>query len=183
MQAKDGLRPHGIFKLKHFRDGKLIHEEETNNIVVTEGKDYMEAVALEGFTPKTAWYLAMFTGNTAPVVADTAGTQNAVHPDAVGTPIATRLVEAVNPTHIVETVRQAWTPNAANEASSSSNSDAPAVYTMNADDIIYGAYMISSATQAGVAETDVVLAAASFSTPRSVFDTDLIQLVYEIILT
>jgi len=182
MKIEQGLNPHGVFTLKHFRDGKLIHEEQTDNIVVTEGKDYIAAVSYEGFAQKSNFYLAMFGENLSPQADDTASGTNAVHPDVVGTAVATRLGE-LGDAELIETARQVWTGDAANNGASSSNSDAPAVYTMQADDTIYGAYMISSSTQGGEGATDILLAAANFGTPRAVFATDLIQLVYEIQLT
>lgn len=160
----------GIFTLKHFRDGKLIGEDEVTNLITTEGKDYIADLSYNNNdTQETSWYLALFGNNLSPVVGDTAAL------------VAARLGEL--DAEIVETNRPQWVKNSLtpNTGASSSNSESPATFTAATNDTIYGAYMVSSNALSGT--TGVLLAASSFSTTRSVLTDDILQLTYEIQLT
>jgi len=169
MKINQALKPAGVFVLKHFREGEQVGEDIISlNLVTTEGKDYMSDTFLNNAAiAQTSWYLALYGNNLSPAETDTAAT------------VASRLGELA--VEIQETNRPGWTANAGNTGASSSNSDAPGVFTMVANDDIYGAYLISSNVKSGT--QGVLLAVSKFGTSRTVELADVLQLTYEIRLT
>jgi len=183
MNINQKLKPQGFFTLKHFRNDVLLNEEKTSNIVVTEGLDYIGAVSYGAYAKQNTWYLALFGDNTTPLANDTAsGTNIVIGSGGSGTGVALRLGEIK--TEIDEAVRPTWTPDSGNDGASSSNSIAPAEFTIatgTTDLDVYGGFMVSSNVQTGAA--GVLLAAAKFTTARVVQADDVLQLTYTIELT
>ena len=190
MKIIQGLNKQGVFKQTWLRgcelgeDGQALldakgfpiggyviggdEDDEDSNLPTTEGLNYLADLGYNNNdTQEASWYLAIFGNNLAPVIGDTAAL------------VAARLGE-LN-AEITNVTRPQWIPNAGNTGASSSNSDSPAVFTMAANDTIYGAYKISSNTKAGA--TGVLLAAALFDDVRSPLAGDVLQLVYETQLT
>jgi len=168
MQNLESLKHKGIFTLDHYRDGKLLGTDSFENLIVTEGKDYVANSAYNNqVASQPNWFVALYGNNVAPSESLTAAT------------VASILGE-LN-TEVSEATRPAWAPNATNNGSSSSNSDAVAVFTMTQDDTVYGAFFISNSTKGGT--TGTLLAASAFSPSRAVQTNDVLQLTYEIQLT
>jgi len=168
MQNLENIKHKGIFTLEHFRDGELIGSDKFENLIVTEGKNY---VANSAYNNKIAaqpnWFVALYGNNVAPS-------------DSLTAADVASILGELN-TEVAEATRPAWTPNAGNSGASSSNSEAVAVFTMTQDDTVYGAFFVSNSTKAGT--TGTLLAASAFSPSRAVQTNDVLQLTYEIQLT
>ena len=56
----------GHYKFFHHRGGKLLALRENHNVVTSEGKQHILSSALDNGTRKTAWYVALVTGDGPP---------------------------------------------------------------------------------------------------------------------
>lgn len=158
------MRVGGKFQIQHIRDGKVIDEFESKNIVVNQGLNYVLNTALDGLAEQTAWYIGIFSGNYVPLATDTAATIAASATESAAYTSATRPV---------------WTPPAGGStAQEIDNSASKATYTMNASATIYGAFLVSSNTINGT--TGVLFAASQFSAPRSVVTNDQLLITYAV---
>lgn len=125
--------------------GEIIDERSWENIVVTEGKNYLLSAGLDGGSPITSWYLALLAGS--PTVA--AGDTMASH---AGWTEVTAYSEAN---------RQAWTGGTAS-GGSIDNSGSVASFTINANGTtVGGAALVSDNTKGGSSGT--LYAAGAFS--------------------
>lgn len=151
----------GVFHAKHIRNGKVIDEFDFPNIVVNEGLNYVLGSALTGATPITTWYLAPFEGNYVPVATDTA---------------ASIVANSTENTTYTSATRVTWT--GVTTAQTSTNSASVATFTFNnaTTKTIYGAFMASSSAKSST--SGKLLAAAQFSSPKTVENTDQILLTY-----
>ena len=68
-------RVQGKFILELVRDGEVIEEFETPNLVVDEGLDYQRGAVLLGETQVDSWYVALVDGNPTIAAGDTYATQ------------------------------------------------------------------------------------------------------------
>lgn len=150
----------GVFHVEHRRNGELIDEFETPNLVVNQGLDHMLNTVFTGSTQVNPWYLGLFEGNYTPVAAVTA---------------ATIAAAATESTAYDETTRQEFVEASAS-AQSITNSTNKATFTMNATKTIYGAFLISNNTKNSTAGT--LFSAARFSTAKAVVASDQILLTY-----
>jgi len=153
------IRLGGVFHGQLIRDGKVIDEWETHNLVVNQGLDSILGVYFTGVTPITSWYLAPFTGNYTPVATDTAST------------IVSNATEC---TAYTSTTRVAY--SGVEGSQQCTNSASPAVFTFNASATIYGAFLTSASTKSSTSGT--LFAAAQFSTAKSVASNDQLSLTY-----
>lgn len=158
----------GKFLVSLVREGKVIDEFESKNVVVNEGLNYLLNTALDGLAAQTAWYIGLFTGNYVPLATDTAAT------------IPTSATETAAYT---SATRPVWTPpNGGATAQEIDNSASKATFTMNAAAAVYGAFLISSNTinNTTVATAGVLFAASQFSSPRSVVANDQLLITYAV---
>lgn len=71
MQTASEGRLAGRFKIEIVRDGEVIEEFETPNLIVNQGLNYTNAAALLGGTAIGTWYLAAVSGSPTIVAGDT----------------------------------------------------------------------------------------------------------------
>lgn len=136
------------------------------NLVTTEGLTHFLSVTLAQGTQKTAFYIALFSGNvTVPA------TWNGVNFTANST-------EFINYT---EANRVLWAKDAA-AAGVINNNTTPAVFTMNTGGgTVRGAALIEA--QAKSAVTGVLVAASRFATDKTLGVTDELRVKYGITAT
>lgn len=153
---------HGKYDGTIIRDGKIIEEWSSDNIVVNEGLNYVLSGGLAGGSQLTTWYLGIFSGNYTPVSTDAAST------------IA---VSATEFTGYSGGVRIVWTPGSVS-SQSVSNSASRATFTITAagPTSIYGAFLISNSTISGTSGT--MFSGAQFGSAKSVVSGDSLLLTY-----
>jgi hypothetical protein len=150
----------GRFLGKIIRDSHVIDEFACENIVVNQGLNYLLGAALGGQSTVTSWFIGLFSNNYTILASDTAAT------------IATNAGEV---TQYTAGTRQAWT-SAPPTSQSITNSATQASFTFNATLNVYGAFLISSSAINGTSGT--LFAGAQFGSPKSVVNTDILQLTY-----
>lgn len=160
MPSVDPLTVGGVFIGQIVRDGKVIDEFETPNLVTDQGLNHILDVLFHAATQVNPWYIGVYEGNYTPVATVTAAT------------IASAATEC---TAYDETTRQEYIEAAAS-AKVTTNSADKAQFTFNATKTIYGAFLISDSAKSGTAGT--LLAAAKFAAPKSVVATDELLLTY-----
>lgn len=138
-------------------DSVVLSVEEIENLIPTEGLNYILGAALTGVAQSTAWYLALFEGNYTPVAGVTAATFPAAATECIA---------------YDEAARVTWTPGAI-AAGSVSNSASVAVFTMNATKTVYGIAQSSVATKSAV--TGILTSVARFAVAKSVVATDILN--------
>ena len=158
----------GVFAIQHVRDGEVIDEFDSKNLVVNQGLNYLLNTALDAAAAQASWYVGLFTGNYTPLATDTASSFPTAATETAAYTVATR---------------PAWTPPAGGStAQSIDNSASKATFTMNAAATIYGAFLISSNTinNTNSATAGVLFAASQFSAPRSVVANDQLLITYAV---
>lgn len=148
------------------KDGNLKWVEETPNLVVNVGLQYMAGTALTSTAQTTSWFLGLYG----------AGASN--------TPAASDTMSShagwTEVTAYSESTRPAATFASATNANPSvvTNSASKATFTMNATTTVGGAFLTSSSTKGGTAGT--LFSAADFQSPgdRSVVSGDVISVTY-----
>lgn len=143
------------------RDGKIIDEFETENIVVDEGLNYLLDAALAAGSAVTSWYLGVYEGNYSPVAGD------------VASGIAAASTEC---SAYAGGVRPTWTHGAVS-GKSVSNSASRASFVFSASKTIYGAFLVSSAVIGGT--TGKLFSAARFTASKAVQSNDELLLTYQ----
>jgi len=172
-KIEDNSNTKGLFKIKQIRNGIVIDEWESPNLIVKEGRGYYQNAALDGLTQKAAWYLGLFAGARDPVDTDTGANVSA------------------NSTEISEydeATREVWTPDAALDDSTTyqtiiSNSNNPATFTLNDSVTINGLFMASESTIDGSSGTSILIGETRFSSARSAISGDEIVVTYQINIT
>lgn len=155
----------GIFTFQHIRDGKIIDEWESRNIIVNQGLNYILGASLAGDTPLTAWYVGLFKNNYSPLSTDT----QALFPGVgVGNEATTEYSEATRPLWV----------DAGAASQSITNSASPAVFTFVSPVTIYGALLSSNSTKGGT--TGTLLAASKFSSSKVMAASDSLNIGYTI---
>lgn len=127
----------GVFTIQCFdKEGNLKWEAEKHNLVVNEGLQDMNMKYFKGATYTAAWYIGLYgaASSNNPTANDTA----ASHPGF------TEITPYSNAT------RPACTFGTASTADPSviSNTASPAVFTINATDVVGGAFLISNRPRA-----------------------------------
>lgn len=150
----------GVYHGKIIRDGKIIDEFESPNLVVTEGLNHLLSIELAAGTQITTWSLGIFEGNYTPVATVTAATITAASTEC---------------TAYTQSTRQTWTPGAVS-AGAVSNSASPATFTFNATKTIYGAFLVSNSTKSATSGT--LFSASAFSSSKAVSSGDQLLLTY-----
>jgi hypothetical protein len=150
----------GIFKCRIDRADGTFEVWEEHNLVPDVGVNYLINAAFSEASQKANWYIGLLNNYT-PVAGST-------------------MTEMISNefSDFDETARQAYTPNAAATAKSLTNSSAPAVFTCDTDSsVVYGAFICSSATL-GAGGSEVVIAAALFSSAKNLDDGDTLTVTY-----
>lgn len=119
-----------------------------HNLLPQVAVDHVATLIRGSGSPISGWYVGIFEGNYVP----SNGTTSADLPTTAGECVA--YDEAARPTWV----------NAYDGSSVIDNSASRAVFTLNADKRIYGAFIVSSSTKGG--GTGLLLSIARFSVPR-----------------
>jgi len=170
-RGKSGIGFKGEVWLSHKRDGKFLLNEEYQgkNILPTEGLNSLLDTAIGGASQIATWYLGLFKNNYTPISTNTAANSLGVGQYYGECQDADYDTPATN--------RNTYTVVAAS-GGVLTNAAAPASFTMNASIPVYGAFIASS--QAKTATTGKLLAAKLFSSGRSVVDSDVLLVTYQI---
>ena len=156
----------GRFRMECYdKDGNLKWSAESQNLVVNVGLQYMAGVALTSTAQITAWYIGLYgagASNT-PAAGDTMASHagwTEVTPYAGTRPAAT-FAAATNANPSVVT-----------------NTASPASFSINATQVVGGAFLTSNNTAGG--STGVLFSAADFQSPgdRSVVSGDTLNVTY-----
>lgn len=165
--ADNDARVGGVFTVEcRDANGNLKWEAKSHNLVVNVGLQDMAAKYFAGSSYTAAWYLGLYgsgASNT-PAAGDTMSSH------AGWTEV----------TDYSQSTRPVCTFGSATLADPSviSNSNAPAVYSINATTTIGGAFLTSNSTKGGT--TGILFSAADFGAPgdRSVVSGDTISVSY-----
>lgn len=160
----DRIRLGGIFIGKILRDGKVIDEFESRNLVTNQGLDYLLSTGITAGAQTSSWFLAPFKGNYQPVATDT------------GASISANSTES---TEYTSTTRIAYQGVEANQQVT--NANAPGTFTFNASVTVYGAFIVSASGKQSTSGT--LLAASLFSTSKNLSNGDQLLLTYSISAT
>jgi len=167
---KDKTKFGGVFTLEHIRDGEMIHKQAIHNIVVDEGLKYLLNTALHATTAVTTWYVSIFDNIYTPVAADTGAT------------IAGAGKCGAFTSYDESTRVEYEEATASNSPVTTTNSANKATFTINATETIQGAFLISTSTKDGTGDAaSTLIAAAAFTSPRSVVDDDVLLVTYEFV--
>lgn len=161
----------GRFKIQCFdKDGKLKWEDENHNLVVNTGLQYMAGSALTSVTQITTWYIGLYGAGASNTPA--AGDTMASHAGW------TEVVPYSNATRPQCNFATATTAN----PSVATNSASVAAFTINATQVVGGAFLVSDSTKSGT--TGTLFSAADFSAPgdRSVASGDTLNVSYSLSL-
>ena len=167
-QSNEGLKATGKFLIECYdKDGKLKWTDESKNLVVNVGLQYMAGTALDGSTARiTSWYLGLYgaASSNDPAAGDTMSSH-------AGWTEVTDYTEATRP---AATFVAATTAN----PSVVTNSASKAQFTMNATVTVGGAFLTSNNTKGGTSGT--LFSAKDFSAPgdRSVVSGDVVLVTY-----
>ena len=67
----DAMKVGFTYNIKHYRkDGLLLSEEESCNLVPLAGINYMLNSAFQGASPSSLWYIGLYSGNYTPQISD-----------------------------------------------------------------------------------------------------------------
>lgn len=165
--AKEKVAAGGVFTVTCFdTSGQVKWQEELTNLVVNAGLKDMNDKYFTGATYTAAWYIGLYgaAASNDPAAGDTAASH-------AGWTEVTPYSNATRP---------ACSFGAATTADPSviTNSLSPAVFTINATDVVGGAFLISDNTKGGT--TGVLFSASDFAAPgdRSVASGDTINVTY-----
>ena len=156
----------GRFRMECYdKDGLLKWSAESQNLVVNVGLQYMAGTALTSTAQITTWYIGLYgagASNT-PAAGDTMSSHagwTEVTPYAGNRPTAT-FAAATNANPSVVT-----------------NSASPASFSINATQVVGGAFLTSNNTAGG--STGTLFSAADFQSPgdRSVVSGDTLNVTY-----
>ena len=167
-QSNEGLKATGKFLIECYdKDGKLKWTDESKNLVVNVGLQYMAGTALDGSTARiTSWYLGLYgaASSNNPAAGDTMSSH-------AGWTEVTDYTEATRP---AATFVAATTAN----PSVVTNSASKAQFTMNNTVTVGGAFLTSNNTKGGTSGT--LFSAKDFSAPgdRNVVSGDVVLVTY-----
>lgn len=156
-----GLELQGIFSFEAYRNGELIWEAETPNIVPNVGLDYALDVALNGAVQSTSWYIGLVDSNptfdAGDIMSSHAGwTENQNYSEAA---------------------RQSWNNNAVS-SQSVDNTGNEATFSINANSTFAGAFLVDNDTKGGT--SGLLFAEGSFGSARDLQDGDTLNVEYTI---
>lgn len=146
------------------RLGHLKWEDGFQNLVVTTGRDELLNNTFDAVAAAVTWFVGLKDTGT-PVAGDTMASHGSW---ATITPYS----EATDP---------AWTKNGSSSAGAMSNSSSKAVFSINATDTVYGAFLKNNNTKGG--STGTLFGVGDFAAPRGVADTDSLNVQIDLSLT
>lgn len=154
----------GSFDIEVRRQGVLLVPSIEENLVVTEGLNYLLGVGLHDETKIGTWYCSLFKDNVAPsaglVAADYDTTLNEL-------------------TEYDETTRPAWVEAAAS-GGVISNSASKAQFTINATVNNWGAALLSDSAKESAAAGQKLFAAVRYAAVRALQSGDILSLQYSL---
>jgi hypothetical protein len=166
--SSEGVKATGRFVIECYdKDGKLKWVDDSKNLVVNVGLQYMAGTALDGSTARiTSWYLGLYgaASSNDPAAGDTMSSH-------AGWTEVTDYTEATRP---AATFVAATTAN----PSVVTNSASKAQFTMNATVTVGGAFLTSDNTKSGT--TGTLFSAKDFNSPgdRAVVSGDVVLVTY-----
>jgi hypothetical protein len=166
--SSEGVKATGRFVIECYdKDGKLKWVDDSKNLVVNVGLQYMAGTALDGSTARiTSWYLGLYgaASSNNPAAGDTMSSH-------AGWTEVTDYTEATRP---AATFVAATTAN----PSVVTNSASKAQFTMNATVTVGGAFLTSNNTKGGT--TGTLFSAKDFDSPgdRAVVSGDVVLVTY-----
>jgi hypothetical protein len=165
--ASEGAKATGKYFIECYdKDGNLKWTDESKNLVVNVGLQYMAGVALTSTAQITTWYLGLYGA---------AASNNPAAGDTMSSHAGWTEVTAYS-----ESTRVAATFAAATNANPSvvTNSASKAVFTINGTTTVGGAFLTSGSAKSGT--TGTLFSAADFSSPgdRSVVSGDILNVTY-----
>lgn len=165
--SSEGVKATGKYVVECYdKDGNLKWVEETKNLVVNVGLQYMAGVALTSTAQITSWYLGLYGA---------ASSNNPAAGDTMASHGGWTEVTAYS-----ESTRPAATFAAATNANPSvvTNSASVAVFSINGTTTVGGAFLTSDNTKGGT--TGTLFSAADFQAPgdRSVINGDTLRVTY-----
>lgn len=166
--SSEGVKATGRFVIECYdKDGKIKWVDDSKNLVVNVGLQYMAGTALDGSTARiTSWYLGLYgaASSNNPAAGDTMSSH-------AGWTEVTDYTEATRP---AATFVAATTAN----PSVVTNSASKAQFTMNATVTVGGAFLTSNNTKGGTSGT--LFSAKDFNSPgdRSVVSGDVVLVTY-----
>ena len=146
-----------IFTIERIRLGRVVETEVVENLVPTEGRNYLLSVGANAGSQVTTFYCGLFEGNYVPLDSNTMATFPGLATESIAYDEATR---------------PAWV-EAAPSAGDITNAASKAVFTVNASKTFYGAFLSSSAVKSGVAGT--LLSAARFATVKQMDSGEILR--------
>lgn len=165
--SSEGAQATGKYVVECYdKDGNLKWVEETKNLVVNVGLQYMAGVALTSTAQITSWYLGLYgaASSNNPAAGDTMASHGGW----------------TEVTDYSESTRPAATFAAATNANPSvvTNSASVAVFSINGSTTVGGAFLTSNNTKGGT--TGTLFSAADFQAPgdRSVVSGDTLRVTY-----
>lgn len=148
------------------KNGNLKWRDESKNLVVNIGLQYMAGAALTSTAPITTWYLGLYgaASSNNPAAGDTMASH-------AGWTEVTAYSEANRPTATFAAATNA-------NPSVVTNSASVAVFSINSTTTVGGAFLTSSNTKGGT--TGTLFSAADFQSPgdRSVVNGDTLNVTY-----
>jgi hypothetical protein len=158
----------GVFRVEHIRDGKVIDEWESKNIVTDEGLNHMLNATLHGTTQVSTWYIGLFEGNYTPVAGNTMAAFPAAATESIAYNEATRVEWDEADDGATAKVITNGTGTGATKAT----------FTITATKTMYGAFLASSSAKS--ATTGTLFAASRFAAPRAVVANDQLLITYTV---
>ena len=165
--SSEGLRATGRFLIECYdKDGNLKWADESKNLVVNVGLQYMAGSALTSTAQITTWYLGLYgaASSNNPAAGDTMSSH-------AGWTEVTDYSEANRPTATFASATNA-------NPSVVTNSASKAQFTMNNTVTVGGAFLTSNNTKGGTA--GILFSAKDFDSPgdRSVVSGDVVLVTY-----
>jgi hypothetical protein len=151
-----------VYTIKHMREGVCISEEHKENIIPTEGLNYILSSSLVGGQGYSAWYVGLYEGDFTPTL---------------GTTMAALPAAAVETTAYTSSTRPAWVPDALANGGIM-NTSSVANFTMNhsvgVTKLVYGGFMATTPTKSGV--TGPLLSVVRFDSPKPLVNGDVLHI-------
>lgn len=162
----------GKFSAELVRDGVVIDKWDITNVVTIEGRRKLLQSGLLNGAQIANWYVGIYSGSVTPLESWTSA----------------QLGGSNNPTEVNtgydEVTREIWDAGLHASAASISNAVANggtvATFTFNTPETIRGAMIVSASAKDGSGDATGTLMAIANFTPRTVADTDLLNIVYEL---
>lgn len=159
---KDKSKGVGIFRVRHFRNGKLLSDTKHENLTTLVGRNYLLNAGFHGSTPVTTWSCGLI--------------DNASFSAVDETDTAASHAGWVEFTGYSESVRQEWTEDAATGGAITNSTEM--TFTVSANGTVQGLFLSSSDVKSGTTGTlwnAVELATGS----RAVLIGDILKVTYQ----